>query len=834
MATLYTEKQLQNIILYCPDEDTSYSPPNIMVDIHGNKLYAYVTLIMLGDNYIPGAIVLSYSIKRLNSQADLVVLVSPDVSDDGKLLLSTFFDRVIVVDLIYVPNWRTKKQKHRLYLNYVFTKFHLFNLTQYKKVILIDADALILKHPDYLFSLNAPAGTLIEDKKQFITYDDKGNYILPPDDRIKWYQEMCECCGNGKIIPKSMTDKIILNPSNSGIGGGLILLEPQKNEFDDIIKDVSTNTDMAFLVKNKFIWPEQQYLTLRYSGKWTSVNPRFFGLQGYPHWSILYGIQYGGDKPWVLESKIDIGTRIQYPDFILWHKFYSDILKKYPYLKINNVLNEANDMHKFFYRHNLSRYTPNRSSEIIELIKNKLNISKVYPKQVDMYFLDTNLTYQPYELKPMFIDIGPYEYFKPLIKLSENFHNTDYFHKLYSSINLQTYNQPLNNILNSKLDIIDIDNIMLQYIKCRPSTFAITIWPIAYNYTEQIIDELNKNGNIYYVRNISLTFNGLQNLMFWMYDDLSFHERNEFISKKMNHIKASKQENNNISIILFDNINNINIKRNLFNKHGNDVMHINDHFYQTVNCCQLLLNQNTIDLLNQQSIMLNPMSSIEQATHLKLQTYKKLLFTNLSQLEIEKIITIDDTILYTYGLRPFTHINALMTVANNPVLEALIYDNFLNIKSKLQFAKIYIEGYYWKDSQTAKNKQIFDAFGIKSNADLVCNPRFHMYYQGIKFYLLDHEIVRKLYRHNEQDWADFIFMLFYKNDLINKFMTIDINTHKLIIKDNYIKLLALDLNFNVILSSINDKMIHEIYEQLNKKYNKLNNITIEIIKDLFY
>ena len=110
MSTLYTEEELNNLVLNCPDENTDYPRPKIMIDEHGNKLYAYVTLVMLGDRYIPGAIVLAHTIKRLDSQADLVVLVTSDVSIDGKKILSMFFDKVILVEKVLVPNWRTKNK----------------------------------------------------------------------------------------------------------------------------------------------------------------------------------------------------------------------------------------------------------------------------------------------------------------------------------------------------------------------------------------------------------------------------------------------------------------------------------------------------------------------------------------------------------------------------------------------------------------------------------------------------------------------------------------------------------------------------------------------------
>lgn len=850
MATLYTEDQLKNLILWCKDENTNYPSPQVMVDAHGNKLYAYVTLVMLGDRYIPGAIVLAHSIKRLDSQADLVVLVTPDVSEGGKRLLSTFFDRVILVDPIRVPNWRTRKQKHRIYLDYVFTKFHLFNLN-YKKVIMVDADALIIKYPDHLFSLNAPAGCLIEDKDQFISYDKDGNYILPPDGEIKWYKIFCDCCEHGKLIPREYTDRVATDYRNSGIGASIVLLAPKKGELESIIKDVTTNGKMKYLVQNKFIWPEQQYLTLRYSSMWTSVNPRFYGLQGYPHWSVLYSLQYAGDKPWFLDSKADINIRTQYPDFILWHKFYAEILGKFPHFKTNEVLDETNQMHQFFTvkihqeRRLLSRYTMNKTPEQIKnIIKKSIKINKVNDEQLDMYYLDAKLSYQPYQIKQMFPDVNEYEYFKPIQILSKNFTETNYFSSLLDN-RIDISKERLDKILrNSNIDIFDIDNIMLQYIKCRPLSFVITIWPIAFHLTERIVDELTKSGNIYYVKNVILSYGGLQNLMFWMYDEFSFHERNSFISKKMEYIKGKKYENNYISIILFDNVKNMKIsgQASQFKKYirnfsmgllknpdpelrGNDIMHINDHFYQTVNYSEMLLNNNSIDLLNKQKINLVNMSDIERTAHFKFQTFKKFLYTNLSLMEISKVILMSGAVLYAYGIRSLGDIDSIMANPNNPELEQLMYDNFLNKATKFKFADMGIKGIYWRETWEERNKQILDYFNIDSIDSIICNPKYYMYFQGIKMYLLDHEIIRKLYRFRSPDIADFVVILLFYRDLINKYITIDDHTNKMVIRDS-----------KFMIDKFDEVFIRCVYDIINKKYPYpiKNKITFEIIRQLLF
>lgn len=857
MSTLYTEDQLKNLIMSCPNQNTEYKSPDVMVDGHGNRIYAYVTLVMLGDRYVAGAIVLAHSIKRLDSQADLVVLVTPDVSDAAKRILSNFFDRVILVEPIYVPNWRVKNQPQRKYLSYVFTKFHLFNLTQYKKIIMIDADALILQYPDHLFTLNAPAGCLIEYKNQFISYDKNGNYILPPNNEIEWYKIFCDCCKHGNLIPKNYTDRVATDFKNSGIGASIVLLQPKKGELESILKDVNSGR-MKYLVQNKFIWPEQQYLTLRYSGSWTSFDPRFYGLQGYPHWSVLYSLQYAGDKPFFLDSKTDISIRTKYPDFVLWHKFYSEILEQYPLLKNNEVLDEANQLHQFFivqlhqHRRLLSRYTFNKTPDQIKNhIKNLLLINRVNDPQLDMYYLDPKLSFRPFKLKQLFNDIEEYDYLKPIVNLSRNFRNTDYFNDLLKK-NITVSNTRFDQISsnNNKIDDIDRDNIMLQYIRCRSSCFVITVWPIAFHLLEQIANELSKEGNVYYVKKLQLSYNGLKNLMFWMYDEFSFHERDVFIQKKLDYVKTKRYENNDFGIIIFDNVKNVKIsgQASEFKKYlrnyaigllnlndpeirGNDIIHINDHFYQTVNYCELLLNINSINLLDKQEIHLSHMHQAnEKACHFKFQTFLKFLYLNLSPLELSKIILTGGIVLYCYGVRPAGDIDSLMTHANNAELEQLMFDNFQNKKTKFSFADMGIEGKYWLEKWTYKNEKLFNIFGIKSVSDLICNPRFHMYFQGIKIYLLDHELSRKLFRHKSQDCADFMVMLLYYRNLVDKYVTIDENTLKMIVKPLIID--ELDLPKDI--DKADQLIVDEVYNTINKKYSNQikSKISIDMIKKL--
>jgi alpha-N-acetylglucosamine transferase len=828
------EKDMENIdkiILKCENENEDYLKPEKMRDSNGNNIYAYVTLVMLGDAYISAAIVLAQSLINSGSEADRVVMVTNDVTEEGKQILSMFFNHVIPITYIEIPNWRTEKQTWRKYLNLVFTKFHIFNLTQYKKIILIDADAIILKHPDHIFSLNAPAGCFLEDKDLFIFYNKDGSYRLP-DGPIPWYEKFCDIAPHGSLIPKEFTDRIKTNFKNSGIGGGLMLLEPKLGEFDDIIHNVS-HGEMKYLIEKKFVWPEQQYLTLRYSGLWHNINPRFFGLQGYPHWKVLYGLQYGGDKPFQLNSKMPIEERLKYDDYILWHDIYRDILNSKPELVESPVLKEVNQLASLFLKNkklNMSR--SNKGNEYREYYA-RYNLKLIYKDdpihrtQQSYYQSDRFSTYNGLNPDVMFPDIAEYDYLQPISLLNEYYGKNNFYSTIlkdditFDKRGLHKFNYFDNDIR---------DEIMLQYTKCRKDMYIITLWPLAHELGMDKIDEfikiLEELGIVAYVKTIGMNKNTIKNIMFWMYNEFTFQARIDFIKEKLVYSHVL-DDNNPVTFIFFDNtkklqINGQNSKDKkmlrekllkLLNKNedknirGNDVIHINDYFYQTVEYSQMILNKNTLHVLKEQSVdrMINGFFS---DSNLKYQTFRNALYSNFSLLEISRIIVIGGLVLYAYGLRKFTDIDAILSLTQSAeseseyekYLESIIYDNFVSKDTKIPFIDLQKEdSKHWKESLTKKNNDLFNAVNIKSTIDLVTNPSNHFYFQGIKLYKLQTEVLRKFMRirdsniHNKnKDLMDFMMICTLNDGLMSEFINYNYDKKEFKINKKYEEYIGTD------------------------------------------
>ena len=123
-----------------------------------------------------------------------------------------------------------------------------------------------------------------------------------------------------------------------GIHGALFVLAPSMQEFRSIQEEM-TQSEVRRFVGETYAWPDMQYLTLRWSGRWTNIDLRFGGFRGYPNISVLFGTHYAGFKPWQI-SKIKALRRYgRYEDFRYWFKQYDNLLiQTHPELQKNRRL----------------------------------------------------------------------------------------------------------------------------------------------------------------------------------------------------------------------------------------------------------------------------------------------------------------------------------------------------------------------------------------------------------------------------------------------------------------------------------------------------------------
>lgn len=235
------------------------------------KKYAYVTVLYGTNVYLTGALVLAYSLIKSQCKYDRVIMVTPDVSQDHVKLLAKLYDYVVNIDYVDVNNNIFSDENTR-FIN-VFTKLRCFELVHYDKILLMDLDMLVINSIDHLFDLDAPAACI---KHHSVDYGEKIDSQLICDNR------------NNKLV--------------GSINAGLMLLTPDLVEWHKIMQDIKENESL-----HKFKYPEQDYLSLRYCKRWTSITFNYnfqFGLTNRVRKSRyniddIYVIHYSSQyKPW--------------------------------------------------------------------------------------------------------------------------------------------------------------------------------------------------------------------------------------------------------------------------------------------------------------------------------------------------------------------------------------------------------------------------------------------------------------------------------------------------------------------------------------------------------
>jgi len=200
----------------------------------------------------------------------------------------------------------------------------------YKKVVLLDADVLPIKDYASLFSLNTPAGIPNEDKSKFVDTEDKDRTKIS---KWSWHEAYDKICPHGHAIPKEITDRVLDDPKNMGLNGSLFVIKPSMSEFEAIMADIKC-PEIEELISDRFTWPDMQYITMRWSGRWHSVDIKYSGFNGYPNLSVLKGTHYAGVKPWYFQRDAKTVKKFsRYEDFRYWFGEYRSMLKDYPRLQ---------------------------------------------------------------------------------------------------------------------------------------------------------------------------------------------------------------------------------------------------------------------------------------------------------------------------------------------------------------------------------------------------------------------------------------------------------------------------------------------------------------------
>jgi FkbM family methyltransferase len=280
--------------------------------------------------------------------------------------------------------------------------------------------------------------------------------------------------------------------------------------------------------------------------------------------------------------------------------------------------------------------------------------------------------------------------------------------------------------LHNGLSVKYCDAIAYEYCKLKTNIYIVVVYPSAIGKDNQINNILNNHGKIIYRKNINLNEQGLLNLVIQIYSGETWLGNwDDGFRGAIEKARPCFREGNPLRIFVYelqeDPTELVDIKaqiRNLFNIENHSV-HINDTHEQTIGLAQILLNENSIHLMNHMRIN----ESNKKFSNLLTQ-YTRWLEEN--QLDKECFCIDGSSVMGIYGIREPADLDFLQYGINE------IGSN--------------------NDKINCHNSELH--YHIKSKDDIIFNPENHFYFMGIKFSSLDILAAMKIKRGESKDLVD--------------------------------------------------------------------------------
>jgi alpha-N-acetylglucosamine transferase len=133
--------------------------------------HAYVT--MVDDNYLPGVLALKKSLVLTDTYYPLIAMYT-NLSDRSIEILESYNIQLKKVN--FIPNQNSKNRFSNTY-----TKLNIFSLIEYKSIIFLDADIIVLKNIDCLLSLPTFSASPDWGKRLVSNRFNSGLLVIQPD-----------------------------------------------------------------------------------------------------------------------------------------------------------------------------------------------------------------------------------------------------------------------------------------------------------------------------------------------------------------------------------------------------------------------------------------------------------------------------------------------------------------------------------------------------------------------------------------------------------------------------------------------------------------------------
>jgi alpha-N-acetylglucosamine transferase len=187
----------------------------------------------------------------------------------------------------------------------VWTKLAAWQLTEFERIVFLDADMLVTQNMDELFALDLPVGHIAASHACRCNPNRIASYPA------SWVPDNCAYTDR----PDGARDHT--DPVEDYLNAGFLVLTPDRRVFSDMVAQLARVDDLS-----RFPFAEQDFLNEYYLGRWQPLPYVYNALKTLPHqhpslWDLseVKNIHYIIDKPW--EKELDTADRY-YPVNKLW------------------------------------------------------------------------------------------------------------------------------------------------------------------------------------------------------------------------------------------------------------------------------------------------------------------------------------------------------------------------------------------------------------------------------------------------------------------------------------------------------------------------------------
>ncbi|PNS15549.1 hypothetical protein CAC42_808 [Sphaceloma murrayae] len=270
-----------------------------MADSSGR--YAYCTLITRAS-YLAGVVLLAHSLKKYSSHP-LIVLYTPSLPQSSIRAL----ELEAPMSNLLLHQTEALLPRENIHVNLIaarfadtWTKLRVFQLhetyPQFKRICYLDADMLIFKSPDPVFSMDLPDDWIAANHACVCNLDK--DPWAPSD----WTAD--NCAYTPLSHPSALTSPTPVTPTSRAthhlLNSGFFLFTPSASLWTSMLDFFNSTPLLA-----EFKFPDQDFLAEFFRNRWRSVGWQYNALKTMRYWhpniwrdDEVVVLHYIVDKPW--------------------------------------------------------------------------------------------------------------------------------------------------------------------------------------------------------------------------------------------------------------------------------------------------------------------------------------------------------------------------------------------------------------------------------------------------------------------------------------------------------------------------------------------------------